>query len=168
MSEHTSKLMTALNFDRDDLVANRQGNLSKAQADRLKGIQRRNIMIGVAVFFVLVIISTTLIFFGQQNESTILSGIGGLLTVINAVMIGVIGRSFMRTNADLRDGGVEMLDGKLERVVRRGRRGDNYLIRVGDASIYVTQDIFLSLQHEKQYRLYRTRLSGVLLSAERD
>ncbi len=167
MTEHTSALMTALNFTSEDLEANRQSNLSDAQSQRLKSIRQRNTLIGVMIFFVTVIIATLFIFFGQQNQNTILSGIGGILTVLNAVMMGVVGRSYMRTSADLRDGGVQVLEGKLERVIKRGRRGDNYLIRVDNASIYVTQDIFLQLKHEKRYRLYRTRMSGVLLSAER-
>jgi hypothetical protein len=82
-------------------------------------------------------------------------------------MMGILGRSYMRTTADLRDGGVEMLEGKLERIVKRGKQGDNYMVRIDQAEIYVTKEIFLQLKHEKPYRLYRTRLSGVLLSAER-
>lgn len=167
MTEHTSALMTALDFTQDDLNANRQGNLSEEQSQHLKRIRQRNTLIGVVAFFVIVIIATTCIFFGQTNQNTILSAVGGLLTVLNAVMMGVLGRSYMRASADLREGGVQMLEGKLERVVKRGRQGDNYLVRIADTDIFVTKDIFLQLKHEKKYRLYRTRLSGVLLSAER-
>lgn len=167
MTDHTSALMTALDFTTDDINANRQGNLSKPQTARLKKLRRRNIIIGVTAFFVIVLIATTLIYVGQRNENLILSGVGGLLTVLNAVMMGILGRSYMRTTADLRDGGVETLEGKLERIVKRGKQGDNYMVRIDQTEIYVTKEIFLQLKHEKPYRLYRTRLSGVLLSAER-
>jgi hypothetical protein len=167
MTDHTSALMTALDFTTDDINANRQGNLSKPQTARIKKLRQRNIIIGVIAFFVIVLIATTLIYVGQRNENLILSGVGGLLTVLNAVMMGILGRSYMRTTADLRDGGVEMLEGKLERIVKRGKQGDNYMVRIDQAEIYVTKEIFLQLKHEKPYRLYRTRLSGVLLSAER-
>lgn len=167
MTEHTSALMTALNFTHDDLTANRAGNLSEAQADRIKRIRLRNTMIAGVAFFVIVIIATTFIFFGQTNQNPILSAVGGLLTVLNAVMIGAVGRSYMRASADLRAGGVQALEGKLERVIQRGRRGDHFMVRIDDASIYITEEIFLKFQHEKKYRIYRTRLSGVLLSAER-
>lgn len=167
MTDHTSALMTALDFTTDDINANRQGNLSKPQTARLKKLRQRNIIIGVIAFFVIVLIATTLIYVGQRNENLILSGVGGLLTVLNAVMMGILGRSYMRTTADLRDGGVETLEGKLERIVKRGKQGDNYMVRIDQTEIYVTKEIFLQLKHEKPYRLYRTRLSGVLLSAER-
>ncbi len=161
-----SNLMTALNFTQEDLVANQQGQLSTTQADRLKSIRQRNTLIGAVIFFVIVIVATTFIFIGQQNQNTILSAMGGLLTVLNAVMMGGIGRSYMRTSADLREGGIEVLEGELERVVRQGRQQNNYLIRIAQADIYVPQDVFLHFKHENNYRIYRTRLSGVLLSAE--
>ena len=167
MTDHTSALMTALGFTTDDINANRQGNLSEPQTARLKKLRRRNLIIGGITFFVIILIATTLIYIGQRNENLILSGVGGLLTVLNAVITGILGRSYMRTSSDLRDGGVEILEGKLERVVKRGKQGDNYMVRIDQAEIYVTKDIFLQLKHEKPYRLYRTRLSGVLLSAER-
>jgi len=167
MTDNPVNLKTLLNFTNEDLKDNRQGKLSAEQADRIKSIRQRNVIIGAVVFSVLVIVATVFIFLGQQNQNTILSFVGGILTVVNAVLMGMMGRSYMRTSADLRDGGVQILEGKLERIVKRGRRGDNYMIRIDEASLYVTQEIFLQLQHKKPYRVYRTRLSGMLLSAER-
>jgi len=96
----------------------------------------------------------------------ILSAAGGLLTVVNAVMTGSLGRSYMRTASDLRSGGIEVLAGEVERVLRRGRQRDNYLLRIDGVSLYVNRDIFLVFRHEAPYRIYRTRLSRLLLSAE--
>lgn len=158
--------MDVMSFTADDLAANRQGNLSTAQADRLKRNRQRTTIIGVVAFFVIVILATIFLFVGQQSESTILIVIGGLLTVLNAVMIGMIARGYLRTSADLRAGSVEILEGDLERVVRRGRQQDNYLLRIDGASLYVTKEIFLQFRHETPYRIYRSRWSGVLLSAE--
>lgn len=159
-------LMDVMGFTSADLKANQQGNLSSAQANNLKKTRQRNTMIGAVAFFVIVIIATALIFLGQQAENPILSTIGGSLTVINAIMIGMLGRSYLRTSADLRDGNVDVLEGTLERIVRPGRQQDNYLLRIDGVSLTVSKEIFIQFRHETPYRIYRTRLSGVMLSAE--
>ena len=157
-------LMKVMGFTQIDLEANREGNLSPGQADKLKQARKRNTIIGTALFFVLVIVATILIFIGQQNQSLILSAVGGLITVINAVMMGMIGRSYLKTSADLRDGNVEMLQGELERVVRPGRQRDNYLLRIDGVSLYVTKEIFIQFRHEATYRhlSYSLVSSGVV------
>ena len=160
-------LMAAMNFTEADLQANRQGHLSQAQADRLKRMRRRHVLMAAVLFLALALAATALIFLGQQNRNVILSAAGGLLTVINAVLMGGMGRSYMRIDSDLRGGGVETLAGEVERTLRRGRQHDYYLLRIDGASLAVTQDIFLAFQHKAPYRIYRTRLSGALLSAER-
>ena len=159
-------LMDVMGFTATDLEANQQGNLSVAQADKLKKTRLRNTIIGGVLFFVFVIVATIMIFLGQQNERVILSLVGAVLTVTNAMMIGMIGRSYLRTSIDLRDGNVEMLEGELERIVRPGRQQDSYLLRIDGKSLYVTKDVFIQFRHETPYRLYRSRISGILLSAE--
>ena len=159
-------LMDVMGFTASDLEANQQGNLSSTQADKLQRTRRRNTIIGGVLFFVFVIVATILIFLGQQNENAILSLIGAVLAMTNAMMIGMIGRSYLRTSIDLRDGNVEMLEGDLERIVRPGRQQDSYLLRIDGVSLYVTKDVFIQFRHEAPYRLYRSRISGVLLSAE--
>lgn len=161
-----SPLMGAMDFTQDDLDANRQGSLSSSQAENLKHTRQRNALIATAIFFVLVIVATSLLFFGQQNQSTILSVVGGLITVVNAVMVGMVGRSYLRTSADLRDGSVEVLQGQLERIVRPGRQQDNYVLQIDGERFFVTKEIFIHFRHEAAYRIYRTRWSKVLLSAE--
>jgi len=159
-------LMDVMGFTASDLEANQQGNLSSTQADKLQRTRRRNTIIGGVLFFVFVIVATILIFLGQQNENAILSLIGAVLAMTNAMMIGMIGRSYLRTSIDLRDGNVERLEGDLERIVRPGRQQDSYLLRIDGVSLYVTKDVFIQFRHEAPYRLYRSRISGVLLSAE--
>lgn len=159
-------LMAAMNFTEADLQANRQGHLSQSQSDRLKRMRRRHVLMAAVLFLGLALAATALIFLGQQNRNVILSAAGGLLTVINAVLMGGMGRSYMRIDSDLRGGGVETLAGEVERTLRRGRQHDHYLLRIDGASLAVTQDIFLAFQHKAPYRIYRTRLSGALLSAE--
>ena len=158
--------MTALHFSPVDLEANRQGALSEGQVERMKGIRRRNILIATAIFVGLVITATILIFVGRLNGSTILSFAGAILVAVNAILIGTGGRSYMRVGNDLRAGNVEVLAGEVERVLRRGRSGDNYLLRIDGADLYVSRHVFMGFDHEAGYRIYRTSHSGVLLSAE--
>ena len=168
MTPGAAALMAAMNFTPADLKANRQGRLSPAQVERIKAMRRRHALMAAVLFLTLALAATALIFLGQQNRNVILSAAGGLLTVVNALMMGGLGRSYMRIGGDLRAGGVEMLAGEVERVLRRRRRQDNYLLRIDGLSLDVTQAIFLGFKHEAPYRIYRTRLSGLLLSAEPD
>ena len=159
-------LMAVMQFTQSDLNANRNGNLSKSQALQLKRTRRRNLAMGALLFFLFVFLATLLIFLGQMNQNIILSTIGGLLTVVNAIMIGMFARSYLRITADLQDGNIDRLSGELERILRRGYQQNNYLLRINGVSIYVTKDIFKQFRHEASYHIYRTTHAHILLSAE--
>ena len=162
----TSALMSAIRFTEADLQANRQDALSQAQVERIYKSRRRHTAIAAILFVTLVIAATGLIFAGQRNHNQILSGAGVLLIALNAILVGIMGRTFMRVGSDLRAGSVVKLTGQVERVVRRGRQGDNYLIRIDGASLSVTKEVFLGFRHQSPYRIYRTAHGGLLLSAE--
>ncbi|MCY3780118.1 MAG: hypothetical protein OXG78_07415 [Chloroflexi bacterium] len=162
----TSALMRAMRFNEADLQANRLGELSRAQVERMKRSQRRQCAIAAMLFFTLVILATGLIYAGQRNQNQILDLAGLALIVVNSILLGVMGRAFMRLGSDLRAGSIEVLAGDVERVLRRGRQGDNYLIRIGGSSLHVTREVFLSFRHEASYRIYRSAHARLLLSAE--
>lgn len=166
MTASADGLRAALNFTESDLRANRQGQLTIEQVKRLRRGQRRSALIGAAVFSAFVFASTGLIFAGQTENNSImlLAGLG--LTLVNALMIGHMGRDIMRINRDLRSNGVEALAGNVERVLRRGRQRDSYLLKVAGQRLHVTKEVFLQFDHLKPYRIYRTRLTRILLSAE--
>lgn len=166
MTADAKALPIALDFTSADLDTNRQGLLSKAQMARLKAIRQRNTLIASALFLGLVLGATLLIYIGQLNRSVILFGAGAILTLINAIVIGRAGQAYMRVGSDLRLGQVEMLAGELERVLRRGRAGDNYLLRINGAEIHVRKAVFIGFRHQALYRIYRTPHSRLLLSAE--
>ncbi len=167
MTAAADGLGAALNFTEKDLRANRQGELSIEQGKRLRQAQARSALMGALVFLALVFISTALIFGGQTDKNSImlLAGLG--LILVNALLVGYIARDFMRLDRDLRSHGVEALAGNVERVLRRGRQRDSYLLKIADQRLYVTKDIFLQFDHQSAYRIYRTRLTRILLSAER-
>ncbi len=162
----TTALMRAMRFSAADLQANRLGELSAAQAERLRLARRRQTAIAALAFIGLVFLATGLIYGGQRSQNPILGLAGILLIIVNAILTGSMGRAFMRLGSDLRAGNIEALAGDAERVLRRGRQGDSYLIRIGGDSLPVTRDVFLSFRHEAPYRVYRTAHGRLLLSAE--
>ena len=168
MTPCTGDLGAALKYCKTDLAANRRGLLSTAQGSRLKTQHHRSTLIVAAVFVLFVFLSTILIYVGQKDQNMILSAIGAALILINAITVGILGRQIMHLSGDLRDGGVEVLAGTVERVLRRGRQSDKYVLRISGNELHVTKDMFVCFKHMAGYRIYRTRLSQVLLSAESD
>lgn len=166
MMARTTALMAAMRFTEADLEANRKGDLSSAQMQRMASMRRRHTLVAAALFLALVISATALIYAGQINDNRILSLAGISLILANAALVGMIARSYMRMGSDLRAGNVEVLKGEVLRVLRRGGSGASYLLRVDGAELDVNREVFQGFQHESPYRIYRTRHAGLLLSAE--
>jgi len=159
-------LMAALGFDAEDLQANREGQLSSRQVARLRQVQRRQVALAALVFLVFVVAATIFLYAGQGQGSQILALAGAALLALNAIFLGAAARSIMRLERDMRAGGVEALAGIAERVLRRGRHSDQFVIRIGGASLQVSRAVFQSFRHECAYRIYRSAGAGTLLSAE--
>ncbi|MCY4147737.1 MAG: hypothetical protein OXE95_08615 [Chloroflexi bacterium] len=166
MTEAASALMAALQFTGSDLAANQQGRLSLAQAARIQQARRRQLLLAALLFFSFVLGATILLFAGQRAGNAILTVAGGALIVMNALLVGLVGRGSMRVGSDLRANSVEALAGEVERVLRRGPQGDRYLLRINGDDLRVTRDVFQGFRHERLYRIYRTKGSRLLLSAE--
>ncbi len=160
--------MQPLDFTRADLEANQNGQLGANQRDRLRGLQRRALLVGSAGFVAFALSATTFIYFGQVNDALILSLIGMFLTLLNALFVGIFGRQWMRLQSDLRTNSVEVLSGTLERVVKASGRANNFMLRVDDAEFYVKKETFNLFRHEQPYHFYRAPHSQVLLAAEPD
>lgn len=161
-------LSAALGFTPADLEANRLGALSHSQMERMRAIRQRNTLVASAFFAALVLGATVLFYLGQLNRSLILFGAGLALTLFNAVAVGRAGRAYMRIGGDLRAGQVEVLCGAVERVLRRGRASDGFMLRINGVELHVTKDVFMGFRHMAPYRIYRAGISRVLLSAERE
>lgn len=166
MTGHSGDLMSVLEFSAADLQANRLGLLSEAQAAVIRKDHRSYVLKAMALFFAFVIIATILIFIGQKMQNLITTAAGSGVTLVNALLIGFSGREYMRMGSDIRSGAVDALAGDVERVIRRSRKSDRYILRINDEEIFVTKEIFLCFEHERPYRIYRTRLAKLLLSAE--
>jgi hypothetical protein len=161
-----SELMSRLRFTAEDVAANQAGTLSEAQEARMRQQQSRLLLIGTAVFFGAVFLATVFLYIGQRNQSVVMSIIGVLLTLVNAIWVGSVARQWMRLSADLRENKVDVLDGTLERILRPTRYGQNYVVRIAGQDFAVDKDTFKAFQHQAPYRFYRTLHTRALLSVE--
>ena len=159
-------LMPALEFTPADLHANQQGKLGETQRQRLVQLRQRALLVSMAVFFALVFLATLLLFFGQSNSNLILTLIGILLTMLNAIAMGMFARQWMRLNGDIQSDSVVQLTGELERVLRPQGRVSNYVLRLEGRDFAVKKEAFKLFRHEVTYTFYCAPASGSLLAAE--
>lgn len=128
--------------------------------------QSRLLGIGAAAFFGAVFLATIFLYIGQINQTVVLSIMGVLLTLVNAIWVGSVARQWMRLSADLREDKVDVLAGTLERVLRPTRYGQNYVVRIAGQDFAVDKETFKAFQHQADYRFYRTTHTRSLLSVE--
>lgn len=161
-----TELMRELEFTAADLAANRAGQLSETQIDRLRARRKRSILTGIAIMLVLAFIASLCLFGGMQGSAVLLI-IGAGLTLVSAVITGTFARYWMRLSADIRENTVSAFSGQLERVIKPvNQRVVTYLLRVGGAEFAVNKEQFRAFAHEAPYTLYRAKYTGTLLSAE--
>jgi hypothetical protein len=159
-------IMQALGFTPDDLSANQHGTLGAYQIAYLQTLQTRALLIGGAAFVAFALLAATFLFFGQQQNTIILTFAGIFCTLLNALTAGIFGRQWMRLAADIRHEQVEIIEGVMERVVRTEGRMNNFVLRVDGRQFAVKKELFRFFRHEAPYRLYRAAHSGTLLGAE--
>ncbi len=159
-------LADILNFSADDLAANRAGQLSDAQKQRLTRGWRRTLWIVIALVVVCGLTATVLLFLGQRSGSSILSVIGVVVTVINALIVGVGAQSYLRTSSDVRGGRVAAITGVVSHTIRVSGRVATYVLKVDDHEIVVPKPVFFAVDDARSYRFYRAPSSKTLLAAE--
>ncbi|MCS7071665.1 MAG: hypothetical protein NZM00_09180 [Anaerolinea sp.] len=159
-------LMTALNFTEIDLNANRAGDLSLAQAERLRKNWRRTLWVTLPLVIAVLVGASLLIYLGQRQNNGIIAIMGIALTVLNAYIVGRLAQARYRLSADLRPPLV-IQDGQVERTLRIVGRGRLYVLKIDGRELLVTRPIFNAFEDKARYRLYRTPASKQILSAER-
>ncbi|MBK8020425.1 MAG: hypothetical protein IPK19_03105 [Chloroflexi bacterium] len=160
-------LPEALNFDEQDLELNRAGQISDAQAERIRSLWRRNLLWIVGGLLFNGLAATVLIFAGTSSNSTPLIFIGMGLTVLNAVIMGLGATNYMRTQRDLRQRQVETIQGTLRHTIRVSGRNRTYILEVGGERLIVPRPVFSAFEEAKAYRLYRSPATRILFAAER-
>jgi hypothetical protein len=162
------QLMTALGFTAEDLAQNRAGQMSEIQRYNLSVRRQRAVVTGIVILLLVTFVATFLIFIGGRQDSPILTVIGIGVTILNAVLAGIFARYWFRLSADISSGTAQAASGTLERVIKPvNRRVMNYVIRVGEAEVFIPREVFDVFAHRTPYTIYRTPHTGTLLSAER-
>ncbi|MCU0497301.1 MAG: hypothetical protein MUF87_08125 [Anaerolineae bacterium] len=160
-------LMQSIEFSQDDLKHNQRGELSEMQHYRLRLQRRRTEIIGALIVLVVVVIASGFIYVGNLDESPILILIGVGLSICSAAFTGIFARYWLKLTADINGKRVMINSGELERVIKPiNRRVITYLIRVNQAEVVVSKEVFKAFQHGATYHIYRAPYSGVLLAAE--
>lgn len=156
-----------LDFNDDDLTANRNGQLSQRQLERLRARRRASVLVAVAIVMIAALIASLFIFWGQVNGSVVMT-IGGIgITLVAAAVTGIFARHWMRLTTDIDSGAAQILSGTLERVLKPiNRNNAAYVLRIDGLDIATSKETFKAFKHNAPYRLYITRYSRVLLSAE--
>ncbi|GAB1420981.1 hypothetical protein MASR2M15_11120 [Anaerolineales bacterium] len=162
---HSKSLAEVLAFEETDLKMNREGSMSPAQLQQLKKSRRQTVWMAGAAAMVFSLLASVFLFAAVQNGSGILNIVGIALTIINAAILGMLGRRFMLHDRDIRQGSVSCLEGRLERIVRP-KQGAHYVLRIAENDIVVNKEIFKAFGHDIDYRLYFAPHTGRLLAAE--
>jgi len=161
-----ARLAAALNFTAIDLNANRTGDISLAQADRLRRTWRRLLITSLIALGVIVLTAALFLYAGQRTPSAILLLIGIALTVGNALLMGRLVQAYFRLRGDLCPP-IVVQEGTITRTLRVAGRGRAYLIAIDGQPLYVTKPVFNAFADSTRYRLYRAPASKIILSAER-
>ncbi|MFN8528243.1 MAG: hypothetical protein U0670_06505 [Anaerolineae bacterium] len=164
---HLGNLSDVLHFTDDDLAANRSGALSPAQRQRLERMWNRSALIGGITVLGIIFGATFLIFIGQRNESSVLTVIGLVLTVVNAGIVGLLAQSRIRLNQDLRLS-VSSTQGIIAHTVKVFNRTATYILEVNGERLLVSKPVFFAFEERTAYILYRTAANKTLLSAEKE
>ena len=166
MTKTLGSLTDALNFSAEDLDANRAGRLSETQKQRLTRGWRRTLWIVIGMVIVFGLAATTILFVAQRNNSLVLNVVGIVLTIINALIVGLGAQSYLRTSSDLKGGRVVTISGVVSHTIRVSGRVATYILKVGDQNVVVSRLVFFAVEDGKAYHFYRAPSSKTLLSAE--
>jgi hypothetical protein len=165
MASH-EELMRLLNFDADDLRANRAGQLSPRQQQRLLSSRRRITMIYAAVMLAVALCAAAALYAAQRNDAAIAVFIGIALTIVNALVMARAVQQYMRLSDDARRASIHTISGSVERTVRVVGRAVIYVLKIGGHELVVPKSLFNVVADGAAWRFYRAPRSGTLLSAE--
>jgi len=165
-------LSNALEFDDDDLTANRAGRLSPNQITKLIRYQRQRLR------FMIVVIAAGVVFTGLivVEPSPTLTSDKALEIIVLFWMVVILLEVFyffqrQRNDQEIVDGTIQMLEGEVypQRIRTPGRRGPGggrYIIAIRGKRFWVQPEIFRAFLPDHHYRIYSTPYSKVILSAE--
>lgn len=160
-------LATALKFNDNDLMANRDGYMTKEQRVRLRriGLSRYlpsafgSIVFGIAFFLCLLLLLTGL----RDGQLLFLLSIFGFMSVWLAGYAYVHWRKF---KADLEKGNVAMAAGQIRLNIYGFGNRIGFSVGIEKQSFGVKRRILLAFKNGEPYQIYYAPHSRTLLSAE--
>jgi hypothetical protein len=156
------KLARALKFTEEDLIANRDGYMTKAQRIRLRQRTMRNniypplVAVGVLIVGGIVAVSS-----GRpidNRDTTFL-----LIALMIGGLVGYAYFQWHRLRVDLLKGDVVMQEGRIG--LRVGTRGANSLM-IRKMTFPINAETLLAFHNDANYRIYFMPHSKRILSAE--
>ena len=160
-------LAEALEFDATELAANRAGQLSPRQRERLLHWGRTAWQRALLIFLIAVIAASAAIFWGIRQDFIPLIWLGIAISLLNACFTGLAGRYQLRLRVDIYgDDSVVALEGEVSRVIQPIGRVRLRSLRVAGRNLPLSERAFAAIHHQQPYRLYLTRSTSYLLAAE--
>jgi hypothetical protein len=161
--KHPASLMLTLNFNGDDLSANRAGQLSDRQREHLRRERRSAVL-----FYAAALIFAPLLmafFIWREGEILPLPLLGFIFVALEVILLVVMLTVWHRRSADLHSGRVATIGGYTE--LRYQMRGGQKLpvLRVDEHDFIVPRHKLESFKDGGYYQLYYLPTSRIILSA---
>ena len=164
--EARPSLSQTLDFDGDDLAANRDGYLTIRQRAVLNSERAFWHSYRLVIFVILPIAIIAAIWDGIRIHDTVASRCGIVIfeLVVASILNAYAQRNWKQVNEDLLKGDVLSSYGEI--VFVGYRRGRKYVISVGKVQFRISRWVYQSFEPGSEYCVYYTPFSKRLLSAE--
>lgn len=166
---HPMTLEESLEFDANDLAANREGHLSDHQRERLRRNWLRGVAISAALIVFGILAATIFLYIGWRTETAALTIVGIALTFFNAAVVGLLAQAYLRYRGDTVNGSVAKLEGSVKRTLKINERARSaaYFVNIEGHALRVNKPVFNAFEDQGVYCVYRAALSKQVLSAEK-
>jgi len=166
MLDAGAELQAVINFDADDLLANKQGHLSHHQREQLGARQKRSLRLLMTVAGVVALMVVGAVLLG--NLGIIVLGVMALILAVMAVVEYMVG--YQTYTRDLNANYAETIQGMVHYIWR----GDSIMgietrpsgIRIGDVQFLLMEDQARAFIEGEIYVLHYAPSTHTLLSAE--
>lgn len=155
-----TRLGNTLQFNEEDLAANRAGELSKGQVARLQSIERISagcLLITIAV----------MLFIGVITALTSSFTLDSPIFFFGVFIAGCAAFVWWKVRSAARVQQIERTSGIISKRIENGEDGDDYAILVEGRKFWVKKPAFDLFEDNATYTLYHLRGEHGLLSAER-
>ena len=163
-------LMNVFHFTNEDLEANRSGQISESQRERLKRLRISSARL--PIFFILV---CSLILYISISDYSKFNDPARLLLIVLALLLVVVSLGFavhrwQRITVDIHTDHLEVLNGtpKLSGIEVKGfgYYSASYPMTIGEQTILLPYQVRRNIDERKTYRFYVTPTVKIILSLE--